>query len=136
MITTDANDFVRQLNSSDCRPVYSAYSAEIDAADKTSFPASVKLSDQLPSVSPSRWPELMSISTLAQYLDMSTSSVRNLVSEGVLPDATTAPSPRLKRWNKSVIDNTLQRIIDRKSSHGLSMADALKTAQPRSVGGR
>lgn len=73
----------------------------------------------------SRWPELMSISTLAEYLDMSTNSVRNLIVNGVLPDATTAPTPRMKRWKRSAIDETLQRLADRKCSAGTSMTDAL-----------
>ena len=74
----------------------------------------------------SRWPELMNISTLAEYLDMSTSSVRNLILNGVLPDATTAPTPRMKRWKRSEIDETLQRLADRSCSVGPSMSDVLR----------
>lgn len=74
----------------------------------------------------SRWPELMSISTLAEYLDMSTSSVRNLILNGVIPDATTAPTPRMKRWKRSEIDEALRLFADRKCSVGPSMTDVLR----------
>lgn len=77
-------------------------------------------------VQKARWPELMSISTLAEYLDMSISSVRNLIINGILPDATTAPTPRMKRWKRSVVDETVQRFADRKCSVGRSMTDALR----------
>ena len=84
----------------------------------------------------SRWPELMNISTLAEYLDMSQNSVRNLIANGILPAATTAPSPRLKRWKRSVIDDSLPRISDRKSSDGPAMSDVLRTTQAHKKGGR
>ena len=102
MITTDANEFVRQLSSSVRRP---AYCAEPEAKKKPDPAASCNLSDKSPL--PSRWPELMSISTLSEYLDMSSASIRTLITQGVLPDATTAPTPRLKRWKRSVVDKAL-----------------------------
>jgi uroporphyrinogen-III synthase len=35
-------------------------------------------------------------------------------------------TPRLKRWKRSEVDETLQRIAERKYSVGPSMADALR----------
>lgn len=72
-----------------------------------------------------RWPELMGISTLAEYLDMSEASVRKLIGQGVLPHATTAPSPRLKRWKRSVVDEQLQRLADHGHNRGKSMDTVL-----------
>lgn len=72
-----------------------------------------------------RWPELMGIATLAEYLDMSEASVRKLVNQGFLPAATTSPSPRLKRWKRSVVDERLQRLADHGHSGGKSMESVL-----------
>ncbi len=133
MITTDPNEYVRQLSLSNFR---FANWAEFDFANEANSTVAGKLSDKLPPSSPSRWPELMSISTLSEYLDMSSASIRTLISQGVLPEATTAPTPRLKRWKRSVVDETLQRIADRRVSYGLSMNDALMSQNSRAKGGR
>jgi hypothetical protein len=78
----------------------------------------------------------MSISTLAEYLDVSSATVRSMVSKGIIPDATAAPSPRLKRWKRSVVDEALQKIADRRTPHGLSMTDALMSKNSRTKGGQ
>lgn len=54
----------------------------------------------------SAWPELMKADTAAAYLDMSPGSFRNLVEEGVMPDAHVR-RPGMVRWRKSDIDATL-----------------------------
>lgn len=133
MITIDANDFVRQSSLSSCHPVNWD---EFSTANGTKQSVSDNLTDKLTPLMPARWPELMSISTLSEYLDMSSASIRSLISQGVLPDATAAPTPRLKRWKRSVVDDALQRIAERKASHGVSMADALMSQHSRSKGGR
>lgn len=121
-ITTNPDEFVRQLHS------YTHGNTEVLAHRMYQNVCLPIDKPELPhmSTSPSRWPELMSISTLAEYLDMSESSVRKLVADGILPNPSTAPTPRLKRWKRSEIDDTLQRIAERKHSVGPSMADALR----------
>ena len=61
-----------------------------------------------------RWPGLMGLGTLASYLDMSSSTVANLVRNGVLPTPTIAPTPRLRRWSKDSIDEHIRRQLSRK----------------------
>lgn len=74
-----------------------------------------------------RWPELMSITTLAEYLDMSVSSVRRLVRDGALPPACTAHTPRLQRWKRSNIDSFLTKMSDRNRATVPSMDSAIQT---------
>lgn len=133
MITTNADEFIRQSRLSGYHPVRLG---EFDADYKIKQTMSVNPPDKLTPMTPSRWPELMSISTLSEYLDMSSASIRSLITQGVLPDATAAPTPRLKRWKRSVVDDALQRIADRKTSLGVSMADALMSQHSRNKGGR
>ncbi|UTS82237.1 helix-turn-helix transcriptional regulator [Phaeobacter piscinae] len=59
-----------------------------------------------------RWPRLMNVSTLANYLDMSVTTVNNLVRSGVLPPPTIAPTPRLKRWSREVVDEHFRQKSD------------------------
>jgi len=74
-----------------------------------------------------RWPEMMSISTLSEYLDMSASSVRSLVAEGVLPPPSAAPRPKLKRWKRSIVDDALNKMSERRTAVGNTMDDALRS---------
>lgn len=102
-----------------------------------SNPPTTDLTDFAPAKSVKvRWPELMGIATLAEYLDMSEASVRKLIDQGVLPPATTAPSPRLKRWKRSVVDERLQRIADHGRSGGKSMDAVLAGRIASNRGGR
>lgn len=133
MITTDPNEYVRQLTRSNFGPA--CWFETVDFAHKTNSTVSGCLTDNLLPPAPSRWPELMSISTLSEYLDMSSASIRSLITQGVLPEATAAPTPRLKRWKRSVVDEALQKIADRRTSHGLSMTDALASKNTRAKGG-
>lgn len=121
-ITTNPDEFIRHLSP----PMQG--STEVLAKIMTPNVCLPIDKPELPHIltSPSRWPELMSISTLAEYLDMSENSARKLVANGFLPNPSTAPTPRLKRWKRSEIDETLQRIAERKYSVGPSMADALR----------
>lgn len=79
-----------------------------------SIPTSVPQSYNF--VQKARWPGLMSLSTLAEYLDMSTTTVANLVKAGRLPAPVSSPTPRLKRWSKKNIEDHFYRISDDKHS--------------------
>jgi len=50
------------------------------------------------------WPAMMGLTTLAEYLDMSTNSVKKLVAIKELPQPVLDLSPRLRRWSKIQID--------------------------------
>lgn len=133
MITTDTKKYTVRLSQN----LYPrSLARDLCQNLETSSHSAQRAKRKPPLASPSRWPQLMSISTLAEYLDMSASSVRNLISDGVLPVAATAPSPRMKRWKRSEIDVALQRFTDSKSPIGPSMTDALRTVQSRTSGGR
>lgn len=100
----------------------------------------IPTNSNIPEIAPAiavkvRWPELMGISTLAEYLDMSASTVRALVDKGILPPPTTAPSPRLKRWKRSVIDERLQRLAEKNSGPGMTMDHAIQSLMTSSKGG-
>jgi len=102
-----------------------------------SLPPTPSVTDIAPAKSVKvRWPELMGITTLAEYLDMSEASVRKLIDERLLPPATTAPSPRLKRWKRSVVDERLQRLADQGHSRGKSMDSVLAGRIAANRGGR
>lgn len=75
-------------------------------------------------VAPARWPEFMSITTLAEYLDMSTSSVRKLIESGIIPGPSLKTSIRTKRWRKSEIDEVVARRVEARSK-GPSLSDLL-----------
>ncbi len=85
MITTDPLVFKRQfsLNSRTMHPMS-------ESSD--------------PPVRSARWPGLMSLSTLAEYLDMSPSTVRKMVKSGQFPPPSVAPTRRLQRWSRDTID--------------------------------
>ena len=117
-ITTDPDVYNRQLILQTTSPNLSPF-----LRSSTTDPVSPRAESK-----PARWPELMTISTLAEYLDMSLNSVRKLIENGVLPAATTSPSPRMKRWKRSVIDDALLRIADRKYTDGPSMSDVLRAS--------
>ena len=55
---------------------------------------------------------MMSISTLADYLDMSVTTVSNLVKSGDLPTPTIAPTPRLRRWSREAVDEHFRQKSD------------------------
>jgi len=74
---------------------------------------------------PARWPEFMSISTLAEYLDMSTSSVRKLIAIGVIPGPSLVTSIRTQRWRKGEIDEVVARRIEIRAK-GPSLSDLLR----------
>ena len=78
---------------------------------------------------PARWPEFMNIATLAEYLDMSTSSVRKLIDAGIIPGPSLVTSIRTKRWRKSEIDEVVARRVEARSK-GPSLADLLHTGEP------
>lgn len=118
-ITTDPDVYMRHLVLHETTPNLMPFGG-LRTTDPVSPQAEPK---------PARWPELMTISTLAEYLDMSLNSVRKLIENGVLPEATTAPSPRMKRWKRSVIDDALLRIADRKCTDGPSMSDVLRAGR-------
>jgi predicted DNA-binding transcriptional regulator AlpA len=58
------------------------------------------------------WPGMMNISTLADYLDMSVTTVSNLVKSGDLPPPTIAPTPRLRRWSREAVDEHFRQKSD------------------------
>lgn len=78
---------------------------------------------------PARWPEFMNIQTLAEYLDMSTSSVRKLIDSGIIPGPSLVTSIRTKRWRKSEIDDVVARRVEARAK-GPSLADLLHTDAP------
>ncbi|MBO9474015.1 helix-turn-helix domain-containing protein [Shimia sp. R10_1] len=82
----------------------------------------------------SRWPGMMSIATLAEYIDVSVSTASNLVRTGQLPPPTIAPTPRLKRWSREDIDQYLHRSSDHIAS-GPSIDELLGVASTKSRGG-
>lgn len=77
-------------------------------------------------VAPARWPEFMNITTLAEYMDMSISSVRKLVESGIIPGPGLVTSTRTKRWRKSEIDEVVARRIEARTK-GPSLSDLLHT---------
>ena len=81
-----------------------------------------------------RWPGLMSLSTLAEYLDMSTTTVAKLVKAGRLPAPVSSPTPRLKRWSKASIDDHFHKRSDDKH-HGPSIDQLMAKSFSKSLGG-
>ena len=81
-----------------------------------------------------RWLGLMSLSTLAEYLDMSVTTVANLVKTGQLPPPTVAPSPRLKRWSRQSIDTHFHDAANARLS-GPSIDDLMARSFPATRGG-
>ena len=71
-----------------------------------------------------RWPGLMNLTTLAEYLDMSVTTVSGMIKTGQLPPATVAPTPRLKRWSRASIDAHFQKAIEVKAG-GPSIDDLM-----------
>lgn len=95
MITTNPEAFTGQLahpypNAFDALmwkpPIMSMTPDNASPADLLKMP-----------IAPARWPEFMNIATLAEYLDMSTSSVRKLIETGVIPGPGLVTSTRTKR---------------------------------------
>jgi predicted DNA-binding transcriptional regulator AlpA len=76
----------------------------------------------------------MSISTLAEYLDMSVSTASNLVKSGQLPPPTVAPTPRLKRWAREDIDQYLRKSSGTTPT-GPSIDDIIASTSSKSRGG-
>ncbi len=71
-----------------------------------------------------RWPGLMNLSTLAEYLDMSASTVSNMIKDGQLPPPTVSPTPRLKRWSRECIDAYFEKKLEAKMK-GPSIDDVM-----------
>jgi predicted DNA-binding transcriptional regulator AlpA len=77
---------------------------------------------------PARWPEFMKITTLAEYMDMSTSGVRKLIESGIIPGPGLVASIRTKRWRKSEIDEVVARRIEARTN-GPSLSDLLHSTE-------
>jgi predicted DNA-binding transcriptional regulator AlpA len=75
-------------------------------------------------LNPARWPEFMNIVTLAEYMDMSVSCVRNLIGSGIIPGPSLVTSTRTKRWRKEEIDEVVARRLEARSK-GPSLSDLL-----------
>jgi predicted DNA-binding transcriptional regulator AlpA len=126
MITTNPEAFTGQF----AHPYTNAFDAmmwKLPIMSMTPDNANVSPGDLLKMpAAPARWPEFMNIATLAEYLDMSTSSVRKLIDSGIIPGASLVTSIRTKRWRKSEIDDVVARRVEARSK-GPSLADLLQT---------
>lgn len=124
MITTSPESFTGQF----ANPIPNAFDALMWKVPITSVPsdnANTPPADLLKMpVAPARWPEFMSITTLAEYLDMSTSSVRKLIAIGVIPGPSLVTSIRTQRWRKGEIDEVVARRIEARAK-GPSLSDLL-----------
>lgn len=56
-----------------------------------------------------RWPELMSDSTAAEYLDVARSTFRKLVATGDVPRPITIPGMRSSRWRREELDEAVAK---------------------------
>lgn len=129
MITTDPEAFTGQF----AHPYPNAFDAlmwKLPIMAMTPDNANTSPVDLLKMpAAPARWPEFMNIATLAEYLDMSTSSVRKLIDAGIIPGPSLVTSIRTKRWRKSEIDEVVARRVEARSK-GPTLADLLHTDEP------
>lgn len=116
MITTDPLVFQRQfsLNSQNMHPM-------------------PEPSD--PPARSARWPGLMSLSTLAEYLDMSPSTASKMVKSGQLPPPSIAPTRRLQRWSRNTIDAFFEKRRAKEKS-GPTIDELMARPIPQQGGGR
>jgi predicted DNA-binding transcriptional regulator AlpA len=123
LITTNPDQFSRLVRA---RPAFAipevahpewTAGTEVDGLTAPFTPAKAP-------VVPPRWPEFMNITTLAEYMDMSTSSVRKLIESGIIPGPGLVTSTRTKRWRKSEIDEVVARRIEARAK-GPSLSDLL-----------
>ena len=116
MITTDPSEFLQQLRSE------SGFSQMVPVPEKSRVPVIRE------------WPGMMSLSTLADYLDVSVSTVSTMVKNGQLPPPTFAPTPRLKRWSRQSVDEYFQRASEKEVS-GPSIDDLMAKSTMTKRGG-
>lgn len=116
MITTDPSVFLQQLRSQ------SGFAQMEPPSEKPKAPAIHE------------WPGLMSKSTLADYLDVSVSTVSTMVKNGQLPPPTIEPTPRLKRWSRQSVDDFFQRARE-KEINGPSIDDLMVKSTMTKRGG-
>lgn len=116
MITTDPSVFLQQLRS---QPGFTHVEPVLEKP-------------QAPLIR--EWPGLMSLSTLADYLDVSVSTVSTMVKNGQLPPPTIAPTPRLKRWSRKSVDDFFQRVRE-KETNGPSIDDLMAKSTMKKRGG-
>lgn len=116
MITTDPLVFQSQFspNSQTMQPMSESSDAPVRSA---------------------RWPRLMRLSTLAEYLDMSPSSVSQMVKNGHLPPPSFAPTRRLKRWSRDTIDTFFEKKSEAKLN-GPTIDELMARPLPQQGGGR
>jgi predicted DNA-binding transcriptional regulator AlpA len=116
VITTLPSEFLQQIRS------HPGFTRMVPVSEKPRAPAIRK------------WPGMMSLSTLADYLDVSVSTVSTMVKNGQLPPPTIAPTPRLKRWSRQSVDEYFQRASE-KEINGPSIDDLMAKSTMTKRGG-
>jgi predicted DNA-binding transcriptional regulator AlpA len=115
VITTDPSEFFQQLTE----PGFNQLKREVE---KPTLPVIRE------------WPGMMSLSTLADYLDVSVSTVNTMIKNGQLPPPTISPTPRLKRWSRQSVDEFFQRAREKEIT-GPSIDDLMAGSTTTKRGG-